>query len=201
MVEAGRDAEPSRQLRVDELGHREAGPRLPRQSVQPGEQDAEHCGSGRPFRPWQLPSDGFIGRASFPTTVAKFPSPEWAELIRAAVNERKDYAEAARGWEGDVLLRVLPQDPAAVAAGIHLDLAQGACRGATYVADARGEESEFAFEASAHDWQRVLRKDVDPVRAVLSGQIRVRGNFAKAMRFTKASTLLVDIAATIPTEF
>ncbi|MCI4325612.1 MAG: SCP2 sterol-binding domain-containing protein [Thermoplasmata archaeon] len=133
--------------------------------------------------------------------MAKFPSAEWAALFHAAVNERADYAEAARAWEGDVLLRVLSDDPTGVPSGVHLDLAHGTCRSATYLADAHGEESEFAFEATGAAWQRILRREVDPVKAVLSGQVRVRGNFGKAMRFTKASTLLVEIASTIPTEF
>jgi putative sterol carrier protein len=132
--------------------------------------------------------------------VAKFPSAEWAELLRGAINASEEYAVAAKAWEGDVLLRILNQDPAAAPPGVHLDLANGACRGATFVPDSRATQSEFAFEATAADWERILRGEVEPVRAVLSGQVKIRGNFAKAMRFTKASTLLVKIASAIPTE-
>jgi putative sterol carrier protein len=131
--------------------------------------------------------------------VAKFPSAEWAELLREAINSSEEYGEAARAWEGDVLLRVRPDDPAAPPPGIHLDLGHGACQGATFVPDSRATESEFALEATAAEWERILRGEVDPVRAVLSGQVQIRGNFAKAMRFTKASTLLVRIASAIPT--
>jgi putative sterol carrier protein len=131
----------------------------------------------------------------------KFPSAEWAELLRAAVNADAAYAEAARAWEGDVLLRVLPDDAAAPPPGIHLDLSHGSCRSAAFVADSRPVDSEFVFEASRSDWREVLEGRLEPVPAVLSGKVKVRGNLAKAMRFTKASGLLIAAASTVPTEF
>jgi putative sterol carrier protein len=134
--------------------------------------------------------------------MAKFPSAEWAGLFEAAVNGNEAYAEAAKGWEGDVLLRVLPE-PEAVGpvAGIRLDLAHGACRSAAFVADTADVSTEFTFEGRRAVWERIVRGELDPVKAVLSNELKVRGNFAKAMRFTKASGLLVATARTVPTEF
>jgi putative sterol carrier protein len=134
-------------------------------------------------------------------SVARFPSAEWADLFRTAVNANGTYAEAARAWEGDVLLRIVADDPGPPPPGIHLDLAHGECRSATYVADSRETESEFVFEATKPVWGQLLRGQLDPVKAVLSNQVRVRGNFAKAMRFTRASGLLIETAASVPTEF
>jgi putative sterol carrier protein len=131
----------------------------------------------------------------------KFPSAEWAAQLFAAVNENSAYAEAARAWEGDILLRVLPEVPSTRPPGIHLDLAHGTCRSAVYVDDSTGTTSEFVFEASHADWREILEGRLEPVNAVVSGRVKVRGNFAKAMRFTKASGLLIGSASTIPTEF
>jgi len=133
--------------------------------------------------------------------MARFPSAEWARLLEEAVNANAEYAEAARAWEGDVLLRVVSADPSTAAEGIHLDLAHGRCRSAMYVPDSRESASEFVFEASASVWARLFRQELDPVRAILSNEVKLRGNLAKAMRFTRASSLLVATAATIPTEF
>lgn len=130
--------------------------------------------------------------------MARFPSAEWAHLLHEAINASEEYAVAAKAWEGDVLLRILPEETGTAPPGIHLDLAGGACRAATFVPDSRETESEFVFEATGPAWGQILGGEVDPVRAVLSGQVKIRGNFAKAMRFTKASTLLVQIASAIP---
>ncbi|MCI4333361.1 MAG: SCP2 sterol-binding domain-containing protein [Thermoplasmata archaeon] len=130
--------------------------------------------------------------------MARFPSAEWAQLLREAINASEEYALAAKAWEGDVLLRIVPDATGSASPGIHLDLAGGACRAARFVPDSGATESEFVFEATAPVWDQILRGEVDPVRAVLSGQVKIRGNVAKAMRFTKASTLLVRIASAIP---
>ena len=133
--------------------------------------------------------------------MAHFPSPQWATEFRTAVNASSEYAEAAKGWEGDILLRIVPDDAAAPTPGIHLDLAHGACRAATFFEDSRSTVSEFVFEAKSPVWQQLVRQKLDPVKAVLSQEVKVRGNFAKAMRFLRASSLLIAAAATVPTEF
>lgn len=85
--------------------------------------------------------------------------------------------------------------------GIRLDLAHGACRSATFVGDTGSDSTELTFEGARPVWERISRGELDPVRAILSNELTVRGNFAKAMRFTRASGLLVATARTVPTEF
>ncbi len=130
----------------------------------------------------------------------RFPSAEWASAYRTALNANEAYREAAAAWEGDVLFLVRPADPAAEAPGIHLALSHGACQDATFHADARTVESEFVYEGTAENWQRLLRHELDPVRALLDGTFRIRGNLAKAMRYTRAAKELVETAASIPTD-
>jgi putative sterol carrier protein len=134
--------------------------------------------------------------------MATFPSAAWAALFEAAVNANAEYAEAAKAWDGEVLLRVLPPDGStAPVPGIRLDLAHGACRSATFLPDSGSVDTEFTFEAPRAVWERIVRGELDPVKAVLANEVKVRGNFAKAMRFTRASGLLVAAARTVPTEF
>ncbi len=132
--------------------------------------------------------------------MARFPSAEWAGLFRTALEENAEYREAARAWEGDILLLVAPDAGAANGCGIHLDLAHGECRGAEYVEDASTVSSEFVFQAKREDWARLLRREVDPVRAIMDGTVKVRGNLAKLMRFTRAAKALVETAGQVPSE-
>lgn len=132
--------------------------------------------------------------------MVRFPSPEWAEAFRTALNASPEYAEAARLWEGDVLLLVRADEAAPHGAGVHLDLFHGECRSAKYVDDPRTVTSEFVFEGARADWGRMLRRELDPVQALLRGTFKIRGNLAKVMRFTRAATLLASTAASIPAE-
>lgn len=130
----------------------------------------------------------------------KFPSAEWASAYREALNASEAYQDAARAWEGDILLLVRPADPTAPAPGVHLALAHGTCSAATYHADAREVSSEFVYEGSPESWERLMRREVDPVKAILDGTFRIRGNLAKAMRFTRAAKELVETAAQVPVD-
>lgn len=129
-----------------------------------------------------------------------FPSVEWAAAYQKALNANTAYREAARAWEGDILLLVKPADPLAPAPGVHLTLAHGACQAATYHDDARSVASEFVYEGTPENWERLMKHEVDPVKAILDGTFRIRGNLAKAMRFTRAAKELVETAGTIPVD-
>jgi putative sterol carrier protein len=126
-----------------------------------------------------------------------FPSAEWAERFRAALNENAGYREAAQAWEGDVMFLVWSPDRAVPAPGIHLDLAHGSCTAATFLPDARETSSEFVYSATAENWARLLRRELDPVRSTLDGTFKVRGNVAKAMRYMRAAKELIGTAATV----
>lgn len=130
----------------------------------------------------------------------KFPSQEWADAVRGAVNANSEYAEAATAWEGDILLSVRPDPKAPAGGGVRLDLFHGECRSATFVPDPSSVACEFTFEAARADWARMVKRELDPVKAILDGTIRIRGNLAKLMRYTKASKALVESVASVPAE-
>ncbi len=130
----------------------------------------------------------------------KFPSEEWAAAYQRDLNASPEYRAAARGWAGDLVLRVTPPDPSSPAPGIYLDLAEDGCRQAKYMADSRSAESEFVFEAPSAVWAKLFRREIDAMRAVLDGTVKIRGNMAKLLRFTRAAKVLVETAAAIATD-
>jgi putative sterol carrier protein len=129
----------------------------------------------------------------------EFPSAEWAAAYQKALNENAAYRDAAKAWVGDILLLVRPSDASAAAPGIHLQLADGGCQNATFHADARAVAAEFVYEGTPENWQRLMRHELDPVKAILDGTFRVKGNLAKLMRFTRAAKELVETASNVPT--
>ena len=126
-----------------------------------------------------------------------FPSAEWAAAYQKAINENAAYREAAAAWVGDILLLVRLPNANVAWPGVHLDLANGSCQSATYHADARHVASEFVYEGTPENWQRLMRHEVDPVKAILDGTFRVKGNLAKLMRFTRAAKELVETASNV----
>ena len=128
----------------------------------------------------------------------RFPSAGWADALRDALNSNPAYESAAKAWEGDFLLVLRPDAEAPEGLGVHLDLHHGRCRSATFVQDPRNVRSEFVFEGSRTDWIRLLRRELDPIQALMNGTFTLRGNMMKAMRFTRAAKEMLDTAAGIP---
>ena len=60
--------------------------------------------------------------------------------------------------------------------------------------------SEFVYEGTAENWQKLIAGQLDPVKAILDQTFRVKGNLAKLMRFTRAAKELVETASKVPTE-
>ena len=130
----------------------------------------------------------------------KFPSAEWAAEFRVVLNQNDAYRLAAQAWEGDILFLVRGADVNAAAPGIHLALAHGQCSAATFHEDARSVGSEFVYEGSLENWQKLIAGQLDPVKSILDGTFRIKGNMAKAMRFTRAAKELVETATKVPTD-
>lgn len=130
----------------------------------------------------------------------RFPSEEWANAFRAALNANPRYGEAAKQWEGDILLRVLPGPGGTATPGVQLALAHGECTEARYLPDSAAASSEFVFEATEENWGKLMRHEMDLVSAIMNRTIRVQGNLPKLLRFTRAAKELVDTAAEIPTD-
>ncbi len=126
----------------------------------------------------------------------RFPSAEWADAYRAQLGDNAAYREAARAWEGDILLRVTGTP----APGILLRLSHGECTAAEFYPDSGPVGSEFVYEGPIEQWRRLIRREIDPVRAILDGTFRVRGNLAKLMRFNRAAKELVETATRVPTD-
>lgn len=147
--------------------------------------------------------------------MTKFGSPEWAELFVKAVNANKAYAKAADWWEGDFIFQVDPHGGLTNQIRIWVGLYHGKCTGAQILKDdedftllQKGEsptgkpfEIEFIYSARVDVWEQILKKELDPIRALLSGQAKVTGDMPKILRATEAAKELVASATTIETEF
>lgn len=129
-----------------------------------------------------------------------FPSADWATLFQKALNENSTYAQAAAAWEGDLMFEVLPDAQATKGPGIYLDLYHGQCRESRFVPDPTMVNPEFVFRATRDNWQRLMRHELDPVKAFLGGTIKMSGNPAKIMRFIGAAKALVETAGNVPTD-
>ena len=136
--------------------------------------------------------------------MALFPSEERFDQYIERVNESKEYKEAAATWEGDIAYVFEREPDKGVPDEIWawLDLWHGECREGKYgITPEEGEKARFIIRAPYSRWKEVIRKELDPVKGMMQGKLKLKGDLPTIVRYVKAANELVNLAQTVPTEF
>jgi putative sterol carrier protein len=134
----------------------------------------------------------------------EFPGKEWLDVYVRRINESAEYKEAAATWEGDVAYVFEPEPDKGVPEEIWawLDLWHGECREGRYaISPEAGEKSKFIIRAPYTRWKEVIKKELDPVKGMMQGKLKLKGDLPTIVRYVKAANELVNLAASVPTEF
>jgi putative sterol carrier protein len=123
-------------------------------------------------------------------------APEWAALYEKAVQEDADYKEAARDWEGTVVLHILPGLDYGLDIDIYLlmDLWHGDYRSMRVVPPETGEAADYVISGSLERWAQTRG---DTSRGIMQGKLKLKGEVPKIVRATRASQCLCRISSTI----
>jgi putative sterol carrier protein len=135
--------------------------------------------------------------------VAVFPSDDWMSIYEDRINGSSEYREAAATWEGAVAFVFEAEPDRGVPADLWalLDLWHGECRGARMLEPAEGERAPYVIRAPYSRWKEVLRGDLDPVKGMMQGKLKVQGDLAMIVRYVRAANELVNLTTQVPTEF
>jgi putative sterol carrier protein len=130
-----------------------------------------------------------------------FPSDSWIKAMMADLNTSTAYLEAAKNWEGDFLFQVEPGGTLEEPVGLYMDLNHGKCRDAFAVSAERPVTPVFRLSGPVATWKKVMTKKLDPMQAMMTGQLKLTGNMATVMRNVRAAKELVESCTRIETEF
>ena len=130
-------------------------------------------------------------------------SPEWASAFQEEINTSPSYKQAAATWEGSVGLVVLAEPDKNVPddLGIYLDLWHGEAREVRSTTREDAQQAQYVITGSYSRWKRVAKKELDPIKAIMTGQLKLKGNFPTLVRYTKASQELVECTTRVPVEW
>ena len=136
-------------------------------------------------------------------SLLEFPRAAWFEALADEINRSEAYRAAAADWEGDIAFVIEADPERGVPNDVwgYLDLWHGSCRSGRLSTADDGATAEFVISASYRRWKDVVRGDLDPVRAMMQGKLRVRGDLPKILRYVQAAHELVAICGTVPTRF
>jgi putative sterol carrier protein len=133
-------------------------------------------------------------------------SPEWGGLYEKTIQGDEQYKDAAKDWEGTVVLHVEPAPEWGLDIDLYvfMDLWHGACRSIRLVPPAAGEAGDFVISGSLERWTQVAKKELDSTKGMMQGKLKLKGDLPTIVRAVRASQRLTDLSADVggifPTE-
>lgn len=130
-------------------------------------------------------------------------APEWVATYEKLIQEDDLYKEVAKAWEGTVVIHILAKAEIGLDKDIYMlmDLWHGDCRSIRLVPQETGEKADFVLTGDYERWQAVMKKELDVVKGMMQGKIKLKGSLPTIVRYVKASIRLVDLSAQIETKF
>jgi putative sterol carrier protein len=133
-----------------------------------------------------------------------FPSPEWASEFKKQVAASAAYRQAAATWTFGPVALVAKADPAiglAADTGVWLDIDRGDCRDVRIVDAAEAAKAPFCITGEYARWKAVIRKELDPIKAMMQKKLELKGQMTTIVKYVNASKELVEAATRVPTHF
>ena len=131
----------------------------------------------------------------------QFGSPEWVQALQDELNKSPAYEDAARNWEGDFYFVVDPEGPVTEPIYLYMDLWHGKSRQAFVVADPKQKNPAFVMSGKYGKWKQVVTAKLDPIQALATGQLKLKGNMVTILKNVKAAQEIVRACTRLDSEF
>ena len=114
---------------------------------------------------------------------AIFPSEEWLKGLEAKLNSDKRYNQIAKNWEGDLFFLIEPDGNLKEQLTFYLDLWHGTCRKVEYKPQPESYPNPaFTLTATYKNITAVLSGNLNPMTAMMTSKLRVKGSMGYMMR-------------------
>ncbi len=130
-------------------------------------------------------------------------TPEWVATFEKNVQEDEEYRQVASDWEGSVVIHILAKPDLGIEEDLYLfmDLWHGDCRSVRLVPKDVGENGDYVLTGEYERWKSVMKAELDPIKGLMQGKLKLRGDLSTIVRYVKASARLVSLSAEIDTVF
>ncbi len=131
----------------------------------------------------------------------KFPTDEWIKAFRDQLNASEAYAKSAKDWEGDFIFVIEGDKTYPNTSYFFVGLLHGKCTDAAMVASAEERPAQYILSGSYSTWRKVMEGTQDPIQAMMTRKLKLKGNLMKVMRYPKAAKDMVDSVQRVDSEF
>ena len=131
----------------------------------------------------------------------KFGTDAWVKELQSQLNASPAYEESAKTWEGDFYFLVEPDGTVTEPVYIYLDLWHGKCRDAFIALNKDAKKPAYVMSGPYARWVKVVTAQLDPLQALATGQLKLKGNMIMVMKHVKAAQEIIKACTRIDTEF
>jgi putative sterol carrier protein len=132
---------------------------------------------------------------------AIFPSEEWLKELETNLNADPRYAEIAKTWEGDLFFFIEPGGNLTERLTFYLDLWHGTCRKVEYNPQSDSHPNPtFTLTASYKDIASILTGKLNPMTAMMTSKLKVKGSLGYMMRNVPTVLDFVRVAQEVTKE-
>ena len=134
-----------------------------------------------------------------------FPSQEWANAYKDAINANPKYKTAGKDWTHGVVAMVVKADPGLRIpedTALWLDIDQGVCKDCRLMTAREAEAAPFIIVADYARWKTVIKRELDPIKGMMQGKLKLtKGHMPTIVKYVNSSRELVETTSQVPTKF
>ena len=132
--------------------------------------------------------------------MAFYGSTDWLNLFKDSINSDKEFKKASSRFSASMLIVTNIQGlPRPVY--VWMDVHEGTMREWAYVAEPSERKAEFTFTSDYFTWKAICQAELDVIKAVVTGRIKLAGNKLKLLKQTKSSLALLGVMKKLDTQF
>lgn len=114
-------------------------------------------------------------------------SDEWCQAWEEKVRANEAFAAANKGWQGDIGCVMLKDHKANVPQDmfLYLDFEDGKVNGIYMTDEAKAKNAKFVISGDYIRWKQVARGELDAVKAMMQGKLKLKGNLPYVVKYVK----------------
>ncbi len=132
--------------------------------------------------------------------MALYGSTEWLNQFKEAINNSEEFRKASSKLNTSNLI-VTDMDGFPKPAYVWMDIFDGKMREWAYLVDGTEKKSDFILTGDYYAWKAICQGELDVLKAVVTGKVKLKGNKLKLLKQQKSSMALLSIMKSLKTEF
>lgn len=130
-----------------------------------------------------------------------FPSLEWAEALKEVINSDPEIRKAGQDFEADAVIVIEPGNVLKEPFIVYVKGVNGVVEEVRRLNSADEVPAKFVVSSDYHTWKAIIRGELDGVKAVLMGKVKLKGDMREVLKRAKDQQLMMKALTKVDTQF